>query len=51
LIKAGEVLGIRLTTIHNLRFVFNLMEEIKAAIRGGNMSEFRDKFLETYQDV
>jgi queuine tRNA-ribosyltransferase len=50
LIKAGEVLGIRLTTIHNLRFVLNLMEEIKEAVRRGNILEFRNKFLKTYQD-
>jgi queuine tRNA-ribosyltransferase len=49
LIKAGEVLGIRLTTIHNLRFVLNLMEEIKEAVRNGNILEFRNKFLKTYQ--
>lgn len=48
LIKAGEVLGIRLTTIHNLRFVLNLMEEIKEALRRGEIMEFRDKFLKTY---
>jgi queuine tRNA-ribosyltransferase len=51
LIKAGEVLGIRLTTIHNLRFIFNLMTEIKEAIRGGKMMEFREQFLRIYQDA
>jgi len=51
LIKAGEVLGIRLTTIHNLRFVLNLMEEIKEALRQGEIMEFRDRFLSTYQAV
>jgi queuine tRNA-ribosyltransferase len=51
LIKAGEVLGIRLTTIHNLRFIFNLMTDIKEAIRGGKMMEFREQFLRIYQDA
>lgn len=51
LIKAGEVLGIRLTTIHNLRFLFNLMEEIKVAIREERMIEYRDEFLSIYKDV
>ncbi len=50
LIKAKEVLGIRLTTIHNLRFVLNLMEEIKEALRKGEIMEFREKFLKTYQE-
>ncbi|MDD2443403.1 MAG: tRNA guanosine(34) transglycosylase Tgt [Desulfotomaculaceae bacterium] len=49
LIKAGEVLGIRLTTIHNLRFVLKLMEEIREAIRHGTILDYRDKFLKEYQ--
>lgn len=32
LIKANEILGIRLTTVHNLYFLLNLMEEIRQAI-------------------
>ncbi|TEB13075.1 Queuine tRNA-ribosyltransferase [Pelotomaculum sp. FP] len=48
LIKAGEVLGIRLTTIHNLRFIQRLMQEIRDAIRQGNILEYRDKFLKNY---
>ncbi|HBC92063.1 MAG TPA: tRNA guanosine(34) transglycosylase Tgt [Pelotomaculum sp.] len=48
LIKAGEVLGIRLTTIHNLRFIQRLMEEIRDAVRKGNILEYRDKFLKNY---
>lgn len=50
LIKAGEVLGIRLTTIHNLSFVLNLMEEVKEALRKGEIMEFRDRFLKTYHE-
>lgn len=48
LIKAGEVLGIRLTTIHNLHFVLNIMQEAKSAIRQGTILEYRDNFLKTY---
>jgi queuine tRNA-ribosyltransferase len=48
LIKAGEVLGIRLTTIHNLHFVLNLMKEAKSAIRQGRILEYRDNFLKSY---
>ena len=33
LIKAGEVLGIRLTTIHNIHFLTNLMRQLRQAIR------------------
>ncbi len=49
LIKAGEILGIRLTTIHNLHFVLKLMEEIREAIRRGEIIEYRDKFYKKYQ--
>ncbi len=51
LIKAGEVLGIRLTTIHNIHFILHLMEEIREAIRDGRMLEYRNKFIEDYRDV
>ncbi|BAF59213.1 MAG: tRNA guanosine(34) transglycosylase Tgt [Pelotomaculum sp.] len=49
LIKANEILGIRLTTIHNLYFIMKLMEEIRAAVRQGRMLQFRDDFLRKYQ--
>ncbi|OAT85739.1 tRNA guanosine(34) transglycosylase Tgt [Desulfotomaculum copahuensis] len=49
LIKAGEILGIRLTTIHNLYFVLRLMENIRQAIREGNFEQFRKKFLAGWQ--
>jgi len=45
LIKANEVLGIRLTTLHNLRFVLRLMENIRAAIAGNYFVEYKDDFL------
>lgn len=45
LIKANEVLGIRLTTIHNLHFILHLMEEIRRAIREGNFAQYRKNFL------
>lgn len=32
LIKENEILGIRLTTLHNLHFVFKLMDDIKKSI-------------------
>ncbi|MDD4334530.1 MAG: tRNA guanosine(34) transglycosylase Tgt [Desulfotomaculaceae bacterium] len=51
LLKAGEVLGIRLTTIHNIYFILNLMVEIREAIQNGRMLEYRNKFINTYQDV
>jgi len=48
LIKSGEVLGIRLTTIHNLYFVLKLMEELREAVREGKTREFRTSFFKKY---
>ena len=49
LLKAGEVLGIRLTTVHNLRFLLRLMEEMRVAIVNGNFPEFRLEFFKHYR--
>ena len=49
LLKAGEVLGIRLTTIHNLYFLCHLMTEIRAAILANSFEEFRKEFWRRYK--
>lgn len=41
LIKAGEMLGMRLAVMHNLYFYNQLMENIRAAIEEGRFEEFR----------
>jgi len=48
LIKAGEILGGRLTTIHNLRFLQNLMANIRNAIKEDRLLSFREEFFESY---
>lgn len=45
LLKAGEVLGIRLTTWHNLRFLINLMKNVRQAIKEDRLGDFRDEFF------
>ena len=45
LFRARELLAYRLATIHNLRFVLRLMEEMRAAICGGRFREYRAQFL------
>ncbi len=47
LIKSDEVLGMRLTTMHNLRFYINLMEKIRTAIQ----YDYFDEMLENYRDL
>lgn len=51
LIKAGEILGIRLTTIHNLHFIQRLMAEIRDAIREGELLAYRDNFMKNYNQI
>lgn len=48
LIKANEILGLRLTTLHNLRFIFRLMEEIRRTILEGRFCEFKEAFLSSW---
>ncbi len=48
LIKAGEILGARLLTIHNLRFLVRLMENVREAIEQDRLLEFRDDFYKKY---
>ena len=48
LIKADEMFGLRLTTIHNLHFLVHLMERIREAIRQDRLRDFRDEFFEKY---
>ena len=48
LINAGEILGGRLLSIHNIRFLTHLMEQIKDAIREDRLLDFKDEFLKKY---
>jgi len=48
LIKCDEVFGARLLSIHNIRYLIHLTEEIREAIKEDRMLEFREKFIEDY---
>ena len=48
LIKAKEVLGMRLTSIHNIAFLLRLMEDVRQAIREDRLVEFRNHFFSQY---
>ena len=47
LFAAGEPLGIRLATMHNLRFYLNLMRRIRTAIENGYFDDFSQSFFDT----
>ena len=49
LIKAEEILGLRLLTIHNLHFYLNLMKQARTEIENGSFSEFRQRFVAGYR--
>ena len=48
LFKAEEILGARLLSIHNLRFLVKLMEDVRQAIKEDRLLEFRDEFYKKY---
>lgn len=48
LLKARELLGMRLCVMHNLYFYNNLMEEIRTAIENGNFSQFKKEKIESF---
>jgi queuine tRNA-ribosyltransferase len=48
LLKAEEILGLRLMSIHNLHFLQTLMREIREAIREERLPEYRRKFFADY---
>ena len=49
LFKAEEILGLRLTTIHNLHFLIKLMGEMREAILQDALSEFYTEFWRRYK--
>jgi queuine tRNA-ribosyltransferase len=51
LFKTNEILGLRLATLHNLRFMLRLMEQIRASIQEGTFSALKASFLSQYRVV
>ena len=49
LIKAEEILGLRLVTLHNLHFYLNLMRQAREAIVDGTFDRFRRDFVANYR--
>lgn len=48
LLKAGEILGMRLCVLHNLYFYNTMMQEVRDAIRGGRFSQYKKERLEAW---
>ena len=49
LISVGETLGGRLLSIHNIRFLIRLTEEIREAIKNDSFLNYKREFLEKYK--
>lgn len=49
LLSVGEVFGGRLLSIHNIRFLIRLTEEIREAIKEDRFLEYKAEFLNKYQ--
>ena len=48
LVKADEILGARLISIHNIHFLQNLMRNIRLAIKEDRFLEFKEEFYQKY---
>lgn len=49
LIRADEILGARLCTLHNVTFYLRLVHEMREQISARNFARWRDDFLRTYR--
>ena len=48
LITANETNGGRLLSIHNIRFLIKMTEEIRTSIENGNFQEYKEEFINKY---
>ena len=48
LLKAGEILGLRMLSVHNSHMFLRLMKDIRAHIAAGTFAEFRRAYAATY---
>ena len=48
LINAKETFGARLLSIHNINYLFRIMDDIRENIKNGTIKEYRDQFVKDY---
>jgi len=48
LLNVKEILGVRLLSIHNLRFLTKLMDKVRIEIENDNLLSFKNKFYNEY---
>jgi queuine tRNA-ribosyltransferase len=49
LLKAEEILGLRLVGLHNLHFYLDLMRQARETLEAGTFAAFREKFVRGYK--
>ena len=49
LVTCNEMLGGRLLSIHNIRFLIKLVEELREEIKNDTILEYREKFINQYK--
>jgi queuine tRNA-ribosyltransferase len=48
LLNVGEILGLRMVSVHNTHMFLKVMTDMRAAIASGNFAEFRREFAANY---
>jgi queuine tRNA-ribosyltransferase len=48
LINVGEILGLRMLSVHNIHFYLKLMADLRAHLAAGTFGEFRREFIANY---
>lgn len=48
LVKANEILAVRLLSLHNLHFLTKLMERVRIEIENDNLANFKEEFYKKY---
>ncbi|MCX7722202.1 MAG: tRNA guanosine(34) transglycosylase Tgt [Verrucomicrobiae bacterium] len=49
LLNVGEILGLRMLSVHNTRMFMRLLADARTAIAAGNFDEFRREFVANYR--
>ena len=48
LLNVGEILGLRMVSVHNSHMYLKVMKDVRAALAAGTFSEFRKEFVANY---
>ena len=49
LLKAGEILGLRMLSVHNSHFFMEVMRDIRRHLAEGTFDDYRDEFIALYR--